>query len=75
MWKFPSKPWFLRGCFLGGWDYSVCCPSRTALLIVLLACLEMTYVLEQPTNSVMLLHPRLYWAFKQLRKLAKMKVS
>ena len=21
MWKFPSKPWFLRGCLiLGGWD-------------------------------------------------------
>ena len=22
MWKFPPKPWFLRGCLeLGGWDY------------------------------------------------------
>ena len=22
MWKFPTKPWFLRGCLvLGGWDY------------------------------------------------------
>jgi hypothetical protein len=24
MWKFPTKPWFLKECLiLGGWDYTV----------------------------------------------------
>ena len=48
---------------------------RTCLLILLLACLQMTFVLEQPANSVMLLHKRLAWTFKTLRLKAKMKVS
>ena len=48
--------------------------SRTALLVCLLVCLDCAYAIEQPNNSVMLLHPRLYWVFKVIRKIAKIKV-
>ena len=43
--------------------------------MVLVACLEGVYMIEQPANSVMVLHPRLYWAFRVLRQMAKIKVS
>ena len=43
--------------------------------MILLACLEGLYLIEQPANSVMLLHPRLYWAFRILRKMAGIRVS
>ena len=55
------------------WHVILWCPWRTALLVVLVACLEATYILEQPENSVITLHHRLLWAFRVLRKKANVR--
>ena len=41
--------------------------ARCSLLIMLLATLEMNFVLENPSQSIIVAFPRLRWAFKALR--------
>ena len=42
-------------------------PFRVALLLVLISCFNMFWLLENPANSAILLHPWLQWAIKTIQ--------
>lgn len=43
-------------------------PFRVSLMILLLAALDVSFVLENPGNSSILIHPQLQWALQVLRR-------
>ena len=43
-------------------------PFRVSLMILLLAALDVSFVLETPGNSSILIHPQLQWALQVLRR-------
>lgn len=44
-------------------------PGRSTLLMLLLACMDSVFLLENPGGSSILQHPRLVWLFQKLRGL------
>ena len=48
-----------------------CLPWRVALMILLLSCLNQSWMIENPGSSCLLLHPWLQWALRLLRNCSK----
>ena len=45
----------------------VCCPCRVALMLLLLHTLDQTWLVENPAQSCILLHPWLRWALETIQ--------
>jgi hypothetical protein len=43
-------------------------PPRVAMMLLLLTCLDQTWLIENPGSSCLLLHPWLGWAIKLIQK-------
>lgn len=48
--------------------YHVPFPPRVAMMVLLLTCLDQTWLIENPGSSCLLLHPWLGWAIKLIQK-------
>lgn len=80
-----TKLWFVNseckmvdhGIYCSQWHSSPIIPQkglpivRTGLLAILLACLNSTFIIENPGSSAICWHPGLLWALKCLHKAGK----